>query len=58
MRAKPKNWNENKNKKFMIINGQHSIATLKEFQIEGCRKDKHCALEKWKAYIVWGLDLI
>jgi hypothetical protein len=25
MRAKPKDWNENKKKKFMIINGQHSM---------------------------------
>jgi hypothetical protein len=56
LRAKPKDWNVIKNKKFMIINNQHNIAVSKELQIEGCRKDKCRTLEKWKAYIVWDLD--
>jgi hypothetical protein len=30
LRAKPRDWGEIKNKKFIIINGQHSIAASKE----------------------------
>ena len=30
LRTKPKDWNEIKNNKFMIINGQHSIQASKE----------------------------
>jgi hypothetical protein len=52
LRTKPKDWNEIKNNKFMIINGQHSIAALKEFQLEGCGEERCCALEKWDAIIV------
>jgi hypothetical protein len=44
------------NNKFMIINGQHSIAASKELQLEGCGKERHHALEKWDAIIVWDLD--
>jgi hypothetical protein len=40
----------------MIINGQHSIAVLKELQFEGCGEDRWQALQKWDAYIVWDLD--
>ena len=32
LRTKPKDWNEIKNNKFMIINGQHSIQASKELQ--------------------------
>jgi hypothetical protein len=53
---KPKDWNEIKNKKFMIINGQQNIAVLKELQLEGGGEERHCALEKWPAIIVWDLD--
>jgi hypothetical protein len=38
LRTKPKDWNEIKNNKFMIINGQHNIATSKELQLVGCGK--------------------
>jgi hypothetical protein len=56
LQTKPKDWNEIKNKKFMIINGQHSIAASKELQFEGCSEDWRQALQKWDAYIVWDLD--
>jgi hypothetical protein len=42
----------------MIINGQHSIATSKEFQLVGCGEERRRALEKWDAIIVWDLDPI
>jgi hypothetical protein len=44
LQTKSKDWNEIKNKKFMIINGQHSIAASKELQFEGCGEDKRRAL--------------
>jgi hypothetical protein len=56
LRTKLKDWNEIKNNKFMIINGQHSIAASKELQLEGYGEERHCALEKWDAIIVWDLD--
>jgi hypothetical protein len=56
LRTKPKDWNEIKNKKFMIINGQHNIAASKELQLEGYGEERRCALEKWDAIIVWDLD--
>jgi hypothetical protein len=52
LRAKPKDWNENKNNKFMIINDQHNIAASKELQLEGCGKERQHALEKWDAIIM------
>jgi hypothetical protein len=58
LRAKPRDWNEIKNKKFMIINGQHSIAASKELQVDGCSEDRRCSLEKWDAIVVWDLDLV
>jgi hypothetical protein len=56
LRTKPRDWNEIKNKKFMIINGQYSIAASKELQVDGCGEDRRCALEKWDAIVVWDLD--
>jgi hypothetical protein len=56
LRTKPKDWNEIKNNKFMIINGQHSIQASKELQLEGCGEERRKALEKWDAIIVWDLD--
>jgi hypothetical protein len=56
LRTKPKDWNEIKNKKFMIINGQHNIAASKELHLEGYGEERRCALEKWDAIIVWDLD--
>jgi hypothetical protein len=58
LRTKPKDWNEIKNNKFMIINGQLSIAASKELQLEGCGEERCCALEKWDVIIVWDLDLV
>ena len=56
LQTKPKDRNEIKNKKFMVINGQHSIAASKELQVDECGEDRHCALEKWDAIVVWDLD--
>jgi hypothetical protein len=56
LRTKPKDWNEIKNNKFMIINGQHNIQASKELQLEGCGEERHRALEKWDAIILWDLD--
>ena len=56
LRTKPKDWNEIKNNKFMIINGQHNIQASKELQLEGCGEERCKALEKWDAIIVWDLD--
>ena len=53
-----KDWNEIKNKKFMIINGQHSIAASKELQVDGCNEDRRHVLEKWDAIVLWDLDLV
>ena len=53
---KPKLWNEIKNGKFMIINGQHSITASKELQISGCGEKRRIELSKWQAYIVYSLD--
>ena len=53
---KPKHWNEIKNGKFMIINGQHSITASKELQISGYREKRRIELSKWQAYIVYSLD--
>ena len=33
LKTKPRDWNEIKNKKFMIINGQYNIAALKELHV-------------------------
>jgi hypothetical protein len=55
LRAKPRDWNKIKNK-FMIINGQHSIAASKELQVDGCVEERRHALEKWDAIVVWDLD--
>jgi hypothetical protein len=52
LRTKPKDWNEIKNNKFMIINDQHGIAASKELQLEGYGEEQHRALEKWDAIIV------
>jgi hypothetical protein len=56
LKTKPRDWNEIKDKKFMIINGQHSIAASKELQVDGCGEDRRRALEKWDAIVVWDLD--
>jgi hypothetical protein len=56
LRTKPKDWNEIKNNKFMIINGQHNIAASKELQLEGCGEERCRALEKLDAIIIWDLD--
>jgi hypothetical protein len=56
LRTKPKDWNEIKNNKFMVINDQHSIQASKELQLEGCGEERRRALEKWDVINVWDLD--
>jgi hypothetical protein len=58
LRVEPRDWNEIKNKKFMIINGQHNIAASKELQVDKCGEDRQHVLEKWDAIVVWDLDPI
>ena len=40
----------------MVINGQHSIATSKELQVDRCGEDRCRALEKWDVIVVRDLD--
>ena len=40
----------------MIINGQHNIAISKELQVDRCSENRHHALEKWDAIVMWDLD--
>ena len=56
LKKKPENWNEIKDGKFMIINGQHSIYASKELQDGGCGVSRRNELRTWRAYIVWSLD--
>ena len=56
LKEKPRSWNDIKSRKFMIINGQHSITASKELQISGCIEKRRLELAKWDAYIVWSLD--
>jgi hypothetical protein len=56
LRAKPQVWDDIKKGKFMIINGQHSIAASKHLQEEGCVEKRRKELATWEAYIVWSLD--
>ena len=56
LQTKLKDWNEIMNKKFIIINNQHSIVASKELQFEGCSEDRQQVLQKWDAYIIWDLD--
>jgi hypothetical protein len=56
LKTKPKNWDEIKKGKFMIINGQHSITASLELQKGGCGEDRRVKLQTWDAFIVWSLD--
>ena len=56
LRNKPRNWNDIKVGKFMIINEQYSIIASKELQILGCGEKCCLELAKGEAYIVWTLD--
>uniref|UniRef100_A9U5H9 Predicted protein n=1 Tax=Physcomitrium patens TaxID=3218 RepID=A9U5H9_PHYPA len=52
----PKDWNECvQNKKFVIINGQHSIMTSKEICLDEYNKDLElkAKLQTWKCYVIW-----
>jgi hypothetical protein len=56
LKKKPSSWEEIKNGRFMIINGQHSITASKELQRAGCGEARKVELQNWDAYIVWSLD--
>lgn len=54
----PSNWDEIKNGKFMIINGQHSVTASQRLQEQECGVKRREELQHWDAYIVWTLDEI
>ena len=56
LKKRPTTWDEIKNGRFMIINGQHSIMASKELQSIWCAEQRRMDLRTWKAYIVWSLD--
>jgi hypothetical protein len=53
---KQKDWTLNKNGRFMIINGQHSITTSQELRTNRCREERREVLARWDAYIVWSKE--
>ena len=56
LKEPPTSWDAIKARKFMIINGQHSITALQELQEGGCSELRWSELQMWDAYIVWTLD--
>ena len=52
LKTKPKDWNEIKNNKYIIINSQHNIEASKELQLKDYGEERHKALEKWDVIIV------
>lgn len=56
LKQKPTNWDEIKDGKFMIINGQHSVWASKQLQQGGCGEVRQKQLRTWSAYIIWTLD--
>ena len=56
LKIKPERWEDIKDGRFMIINGQHSITASQELQNRYCRDARKVELQTWDAYIVWSLD--
>ena len=56
LKIKPERWEDIKDGRFMIINGQHSIIASQELQNGGCGDARKVELQTWDAYIVWSLD--
>ena len=56
LKKKPEKWDNIKNGRFMIINGQHSITASQELQKGGCGEEQCEKLQTWDAFIVWSLD--
>lgn len=56
LKEKPKSWEEIKNGKFWIINGQHSVKASKNLQKTDLDQDRKVAIQTWNAWIVWTLD--
>ena len=56
LKQRPKQWDDIKSRKFMIINGQHSITASQQLQLKGCGKERKNELKTWEAVIVWTLD--
>ena len=56
LKEPPTSWDAIKARRFMIINGQHSITASKELQEGGCSEPRRSELQMWDAYIVWTLD--
>ena len=56
LKQRPKQWDDIKSGKFMIINGQHSITASQQLQLKGCGEERKNELKSWDAVIVWTLD--
>ena len=53
---KPTTWDEIKNGRFWIINGQHSVAAAIEMQSSGHSEEIVKAVQNWDAFVVWSED--
>ena len=56
LKERPWSWDQIKDGRFMIINGQHSITASQELQLAGCGEKRKQELAEWDAFIVWTLD--
>ena len=57
IKRKPTSWEEIKDGKFMLINGQHSVEASKRLQDnEDCGQHRKKDLQQWDAYVVWSTD--
>lgn len=56
LKEMPTSWEQIKNGKFYIINGQHSVLALMELQRTKLDPGRKKALRTWKAYVIWTMD--
>ncbi|CAA9568172.1 hypothetical protein AVDCRST_MAG81-1288 [uncultured Synechococcales cyanobacterium] len=57
IKRKPNSWDEIKDGKFMLINGQHSVEASRRLQDNSnCGADRKKDLQHWDAYVVWSTD--
>ena len=52
LKIKSERWEDIKDGRFMIINGQYSITASQELQNRGCGDARKVELQTWDAYIV------
>ena len=54
---RPSSWEDIKNGKFLIVNGQHSMEASKFLQERlSCSEQRKAEVMEWDAYIVWSND--